>query len=94
MMKDNVLRFRLDGMEYTLRGDMSQERMERIVKMVEGKIAEIRSVAPQYSAARAATLAALQLAETLVEVEEENEQVMAEANIGGQYQYRFHIPKR
>ena len=38
MAKNNYLRFRLDGVEYTLRGDMSQEKMEAIVKVVEDKI--------------------------------------------------------
>lgn len=94
MTKQNVLRFKLDGVEYTLKGDMPRERMERIVQMVEEKIEQIRTISPHYSAVRASTLAALQLAEALVDAEEENEQVLAEANIGGQYQYRFLPPKQ
>lgn len=97
MTKDTVLRFRLDGVDYTLRGDMSREKMEEVVRLVEVKIAAIRALSPQYSGVRAATLAALQLAEELAQAREENEQVFAEADIGGadsQYSYNFRLPKK
>ena len=94
MTEKNVIRFRLDGVDYTLKGEMSVERLEKIVHIVEETIAEIRTVAPNYSAVRASTLAALQLAEELLDARDENAQVMAEANIGGQYSYDFNLPKR
>ena len=89
MSKDSVLRFNLNGMDYTLRGDMSEERLQRIVSMVENKIANILEIAPGYSTTRAAVLAALQLAEDVLNAEEENEQMIMEATVGGGYQYRF-----
>lgn len=71
MAEKNVIRFRLDGVDYTLKGEMSVERLEKIVHIVEEKIAEIRTVAPNYSAVRASTLAALQLAEELLDARDE-----------------------
>lgn len=94
MAKENIVRFRLDGVDYTLKGEMSAERLEQIVRMVEDKVAEIRKVAPNYSAVRASTLAALHFAEALLDLQDENAQLLAEANIGGQYSYDFHLPKR
>lgn len=82
MAKNNYLHFRLDGVEYTLRGDMSQEKMEAIVKAVEDKISAIRELAPQYSQARTATLAALQLAEELQNIKEEYAAFAGEAGVG------------
>ncbi len=82
MAKNNYLRFRLDGVEYTLRGDMSQEKMEAIVKVVEDKIAAIRNQAPHYSQVRTATLAALQLSEELLELREEYAAFAGEAGVG------------
>ena len=82
MAKINYLRFRLDGVEYTLRGDMSQEKMEAIVKVVEDKISAIRAQAPHYSQGRTATLAALQLSEELLDIKEEYAAFAGEAGVG------------
>jgi cell division protein ZapA (FtsZ GTPase activity inhibitor) len=79
MAAHTVLRFYLDGREYTLHGDMSQEQMQDIVDAVEEKINKIREIAPHYSSVRVATLAALQLAELLLESRDENAALMQEA---------------
>lgn len=71
MAAQNFLHFRLDGIEYKVQGDMERERMEKIVNAVEGKVKEIRHLAPYYSKARAATLAALQLSEELMDIKDE-----------------------
>ena len=80
--KENVLRFKLDGAEYTLRGDMSVERLETVVKLVEQKVSGIREIMPNYTAVRVSTLAALQLAADLLDAREENELILAEARSG------------
>lgn len=82
MADNNFLSFRLDGVDYTLRGDMSRERMEAIVRSVEEKIAAIRTQAPYYSQSRAATLAALQIAAELMELKDEYAAFAGEANVG------------
>ena len=81
MAAQNFLRFRLDGVEYSMRGDKSREQMENIVKTVEEKITEIRAQAPYYSQARAATLAALQLSEELMDLQEEYAAFASEAGM-------------
>ncbi len=82
MADNNFLRFRLDGIDYTLRGDISKERMETIIRTVEEKIQAIRTAAPYYSQARAATLAALQLSEQLLDLKDEYAAFAGEANVG------------
>lgn len=79
MASVNTLRFRLDGLEYVLRGEKSPEQLQLIVDQVCQKVDEIRQVAPNYSAVRASTLAALQLAEELLEVKEEARLLLEEA---------------
>ena len=79
MASENTLRFRLDGLEYALRGEKTPEQLQQIVDMVCRKVAEIREVAPNYSAVRTSTLAALQLAEELIDVREESRQLLEEA---------------
>lgn len=94
MAEDNVLRFRMDGVEYALRGAMSEERLREIVRITEEKVCAIRQASPNYSAVKVSTLAALQLAEELLDAREEGAAVLAEANIGGQYSYNFSLPPR
>jgi cell division protein ZapA (FtsZ GTPase activity inhibitor) len=84
MEAQNFLRFRMDSIDYTLRGDMSQERMELIVKKVEEKVNAIREQAPYYSQARVATLAALQISEELLELKSEYAAFAGEANVGAE----------
>ena len=83
MVRDNSIKFRLDGVDYVLRGDKSLQQLENIVRMVEQKISDIRRLAPNYSSMRASTLAALQLAEELMDAREEYAELLLEAGIGG-----------
>lgn len=89
MSSENTLHFRLGGLEYALRGDKSPEQLQRIVDMVSQKVEEINTVAPHYSAVRTSTLAALHLAEELLDAREEARQLLEEAAV----QTRV-IPKR
>lgn len=90
-MANEVYRFHLNGLDYTLRGDKSVADMEKIVAAVEEKIEVINKMAPGYSAMRAATLAAIQLSEELLEAKRENAALMAEVNLGPE-QDLFHQP--
>lgn len=84
MVAQNFFQFRLDNLEYTLRGNMKKERMERIVRAVEEKITAIRCQCPYYSQARAATLAAIQLSEELLDIKEEYAAFAGEADVGAE----------
>ena len=79
MAQDTILRFRLDGVDYTLRGDKSPDEMMKIVQLVSDKVDVIRERMPNYSAVRASTLAALQLAEELIDAREETSILLNEA---------------
>lgn len=83
-MTQNVYRFRLNGMDYQLRGDKTTEEMEEIVAAVDEKLQSIREAAPGYSGLRATTLAAIQLSEELLEARREISALLAEVNLGGQ----------
>ena len=83
-MAQNVYRFHLNGMDYMLRGDKTTAEMEEIVSAVEEKIQLIREAAPGYSGLRAATLAAIQLSEELLDAKRENAALLAEVNLGGE----------
>lgn len=92
--KQNVLRFQLNGAEYTLRGDMSVKRLETIVQLVEQKVVAIKELSPNYTAVRVATLAALQLAADLLDLREENEMMLAEAKSGANVRQSGSAPKK
>ncbi|MDO4581346.1 MAG: cell division protein ZapA [Bacillota bacterium] len=81
MAATNVLTVTLDGNEYTLRGDMSLLQLQRIADLTQARIAQIRAACPNYTAQRTAMLAALQLAEELLQVKEDYLQLLAEAGI-------------
>ena len=82
MAAPTVYHFRLDGVDYTLRGNMSGDKMAEIVRVVEEKITAIRDEAPYYSQARAAILAAIQLSEELIDVKAEYAAFAGEADVG------------
>ena len=84
MAAPNVFHFRLDGVDYTLRGNISREKMANIVKVVEDKIMAIREEAPFYSQARAAILAAIQLSEELIDLKAEYAAFAGEADVGAE----------
>ena len=78
----NSMKFQLDGIAYTLHGDMNKAKMEKIVNSVDAKIKEVREQAPNYSQVRTATLAALLLAEELYDLKEEYAAFAGEADVG------------
>lgn len=88
MTRENSIQFRLDGMDYLLRGDKSPEQLAAIVRLVEQKVTDIRRQAPAYSGVRTSTLAALQLAEELLEAQEEYAALLREADIGARFDFR------
>ncbi|MBO7667598.1 MAG: cell division protein ZapA [Firmicutes bacterium] len=79
MTSYNTVRFSLEGMEFTLRGDKSPEQLQRIADLVCQNAAQIKAVAPNYSPVRLATLTALNLAEELLDAREEVSQLLEEA---------------
>ncbi|MBQ6808443.1 MAG: cell division protein ZapA [Firmicutes bacterium] len=85
MANDNIYRFRLFGVDYTLCGDKAPAEMEMIVRMVEQKMESIQELAPGYSTMRTVTLAALQLAEELYDARKDYTDMLFEANIGAEY---------
>ncbi len=93
MSNEITYRFRLNGMDYALRGEKTPEEMEQIVLMVEQRIADIYRVAPHYSGLRAATLTALQLAEELLGLRQEYAALQAGASGAEPYDL-FHLTQK
>ena len=85
MKTNNIYRFRLSGVEYTLCGDKTSSEMELIVGLVEQKVKEIREHNPGYSTIRSMTLAALQLAEELYDARRDYTSLLSEEDIGAEY---------
>ena len=81
MKSHNSLKFRLDGLDYTLGSDKPVAQMEAIVEAVAEKITEIRAQAPSYSQTKTTMLAALQLSEELFDLKEEYRGVTREAGL-------------
>lgn len=78
----NTLTATLDGVSYTLRGDASLPQLQQTVDAVQRKLVAIRRAAPHYSGQRVAMLAALQLAEELVQLQEEYLEMLEAADLG------------
>ena len=81
MKSHNSLKFRLDGLDYTLTSDKPVEQMETIVKAVEEKILEIRAQAPYYSQTKTTMLAALQISEELFDLKQEYQAIGREIGL-------------
>ena len=79
MAEKNVLRVNLDGTVYTLKGEASMERLREISYLVDKKIGGIRALAPSYSPGKVAMLAALQLAEDMLALQDEYMDLIAAA---------------
>ena len=79
MTRKHTVRFRMEGLEYALQGEKSEEELQRIVDLVCRKVDAIKAVVPNYSAVRTSTLAALQLAEELLDARDESRQLLDEA---------------
>ena len=84
-MAENVkLKVEIDGLPYTLISDTSVGRLQETAGLVDTKVKEIRKALPHYSGTRAAMLVALQLAEELLQLQDEYLDVLQEAEIGAQ----------
>jgi cell division protein ZapA (FtsZ GTPase activity inhibitor) len=88
MAKENVIQFTLEGVDYALRGDMSKERLEQVVRHVEDKVVGIRQQQPYYSAVKTHALAALQLAAELLDEKDKCHRLEAAAKYSQQAQQR------
>lgn len=82
MAEHNSLRVELDGSVYTLVSNTSVERLQETADLTARKMAAVRATHPHYSGARAAMLVALQLAEELLNLQDEYLALLEEAEIG------------
>jgi cell division protein ZapA len=82
MTKEAVLQVELDGLTYVLRGSHGEQKLRQTAAFVEQKIAAARDHSPQYSATRIAMLAALQIAEEMLALQEEYLEMLDAADIG------------
>jgi cell division protein ZapA len=81
MVRETVLQVELDGLNYTLRGTGGEEMLKQAATMVEQKIAVVREMSPQYSTTRTAMLAALQIAEEMLALQQEYAEMLEAADI-------------
>lgn len=79
MTSYNTVRFSLEGMEFTLRGDKSPEQLQRIADLVCQNAAQLKAMTPNYPPVRLVTLTALNLAEELLDAREEVNELLKEA---------------
>ena len=82
MTKETILQVELDGQTYVLRGTGSKQRLKQIADIAAQKIAAVRKLCPQYSTTRTAMLAALQIAEQMLDLQEEYHELLDAADIG------------
>ena len=84
-MAENVkLQVEIGGLLYTLVSNTSAQRLQETANLVDTKFKEIRKTWPHYSGNRAAILVALQLAEELLQLQDEYLDILQEAEIGAQ----------
>jgi len=83
MAEESVVKVDLDGVAYTLRGISGEERLRQTAAIVERKIAAVRELCPHYSSVRATMLAALQIAEEMLALQDEYLEMLEVADIGG-----------
>lgn len=82
MAEEYVLKVELDGVSYVLRGVGGEERLQETARLVEQKIASVRQLCPHYSTTRATMLAALQLADEMLALQDEYLEMLEAADIG------------
>jgi cell division protein ZapA len=82
MAKEAVLQVELDGLTYVLRGTGGEQKLRQTADLVEQKLAAARSVNPQYSSTRIAMLAALQIADEMIALQDEYREMLEAADIG------------
>ena len=83
MVEETVVKVDLDGATYVLRGMTGEARLRQTAALVERKIAGVRKMCPHYSSARATMLAALQIAEEMLALQDEYQDMLDVADIGG-----------
>ncbi len=71
MQEMNKLKVGIGGYEYTLKSEDAPEHLHKIAAKVEDKISLIQKHFPDYSLNRVFLLAALQLADELIKLEED-----------------------
>ena len=81
MAKENVLRVELDGQFYVLRGSVSEQRLQQIADLAAQKIDAIRAACPHYSTTRTAMLSALQIAEEMLDLQDEYAEMLEAADM-------------
>ncbi len=70
-MKDKLIRVKIFGTEYSLKGDEKQEYMEKLSNYVDEKMREVAEHSALVSTAKVAVLAALRIADELEQLREE-----------------------
>ena len=75
---ENVLQVRIQGISYFLRGDGPEAHLQSVGELVSRKVEAIAAAWPHYSQNKSAILAALQLADELLQLEKEHMQLLAE----------------
>ena len=81
MIEETVLPVVLDGQTYVLRGTASEERLRQAAAIVAQKIDAARVTNPLYSYTRTAMLAALQIAEEFLALQDECREILEAADI-------------
>ncbi|MCL1816640.1 MAG: cell division protein ZapA [Clostridiales bacterium] len=82
MAKEAILQVELDGLTYVLRGSGDVEKLRKIADTVAQKIAATRAHSPHYSSTRTAMLAALQITEEMLTLQDEYLEMLEAADIG------------
>jgi len=81
--KSNVVKVRIGGEEYAVRGHASEQYIRELGKVVDEKIREVQKTSPNLTRHRMAILAAINLADELLTVKAEYQEllkIMEEAN--------------
>ena len=84
MAENTKLQVEIGGLPYTLVSNTGAQRLQETADLVDTKVKEVRKAWPHYSGTRAAMLVALQLAEELLQLQDEYLDVLQEAEIGAQ----------
>jgi len=71
---------RIAGNHYILRGDSGEAHLRKAAQLLDGKLLAISKANPQYGSAKAAVLAALQLTDELLKVNEQFAQLQREVD--------------
>lgn len=82
MAEQTTLRVELDGFHYNVVSNTGEARLQETADLVAERIRGVRQENPHYSSTRATMLVALQLAEELLNLQDEYLAVLEEAEIG------------